>query len=351
MTDNDVLEYCKQNIHVKWINRDINIINYLINRFNDLTVIDIYDKCKEALDRLKHNITNVPLCENCGKPVKYLVNHKFYSSACCNECKKILSNKRLKETSLKKYGTNRPSQANIVKIHQAETNIKKYNSKSVLQNDDVKIKTKETLLKKYNVDNIAKSDYWKNNIKKTSLIKYNTLYPNQSEQVKEKMKQTCMIHYGVDNYFKTKIAREHASSKEAKIKSYNTKKEHNSFNKSSKEEQSYILLKEKFSDVIRQYTSTLYPFACDFYIPSLDLYIECNYHWTHGNKPYEGSKEDLELLNQWRESSTEFYNNAITTWTIRDVNKRNIAKQNNLNYLEFFNINDLINWINENNNK
>ena len=28
-----------------------------------------------------------------------------------------------------------------------------------------------------------------------------------------------------------------------------------------------------------------YPFACDFYISSLDLFIECNYHWTHGGKP------------------------------------------------------------------
>ena len=46
-------------------------------------------------------------------------------------------------------------------------------------------------------------------------------------------------------------------------------------------------------DIIRQYKSDLYPFACDFYIPSLDLYIECNYHWTHGNKLYEGTKEGL----------------------------------------------------------
>ena len=32
------------------------------------------------------------------------------------------------------------------------------------------------------------------------------------------------------------------------------------------------------------------------------------------------------------------YTHAIDVWTVRDVNKRNIAKYNNLNYLEIFSI-------------
>ena len=39
----------------------------------------------------------------------------------------------------------------------------------------------------------------------------------------------------------------------------------------------------------------------------------------------------------------------LYTWTIRDVNKRNIAKQNNLNYIEFWNINELKEWLNQDN--
>ena len=35
-------------------------------------------------------------------------------------------------------------------------------------------------------------------------------------------------------------------------------------------------------------------------------------------------------------------------WTINDPLKRNIAKENNLNYLEFFNINELKDWLNKN---
>lgn len=34
--------------------------------------------------------------------------------------------------------------------------------------------------------------------------------------------------------------------------------------------------------------------------------------------------------------TSKFYKNAISTWTERDVNKYNIAKKNNLNYLVFY---------------
>ena len=45
---------------------------------------------------------------------------------------------------------------------------------------------------------------------------------------------------------------------------------------------------------------------------------------------------DQIILERWKEKSKKhpFYNNAIETWTKRDVNKRNKAKENNLNYKE-----------------
>ena len=78
----------------------------------------------------------------------------------------------------------------------------------------------------------------------------------------------------------------------------------------------------------------------------MDLYIECNYHWTHGGKPYEGTNEDNIIVKKWKAKNTKYYNNAINCWTVRDVNKRKVANQNNLNYIEFWNIYDLKKWIN-----
>ena len=53
-------------------------------------------------------------------------------------------------------------------------------------------------------------------------------------------------------------------------------------------------------------------------------------------------------LKLWESKNTKFYRNAIITWTCRDVIKRNIANMNNLNYIEFWNINELENWLKSN---
>ena len=115
---------------------------------------------------------------------------------------------------------------------------------------------------------------------------------------------------------------------------------------SNEEKLTFNKLKEKYLDVINQYRDKYrYPFNCDFYIPSLDLFIECQYSWTHEGHPYnkENDKEKLEL---WKEKAkiSKYYQNAINTWTIRDVNKREIANKNNLNYLEFFSYKDFLEW-------
>lgn len=55
-------------------------------------------------------------------------------------------------------------------------------------------------------------------------------------------------------------------------------------------------------NVKRQYKSELYPFACDFYIQNLDLYIECNFHWTHGGHKFDKNNEnDIKQLNEFLE--------------------------------------------------
>jgi hypothetical protein len=96
-------------------------------------------------------------------------------------------------------------------------------------------------------------------------------------------------------------------------------------------------LKENNINYKTQYKSELYPFVCDFYFPDSELYLEINAHWTHGGHPFDSTnKDDLIKLNQWKQNNTHYYNNAIETWTVRDVLKRETAKNNNLNYIEVF---------------
>lgn len=129
-------------------------------------------------------------------------------------------------------------------------------------------------------------------------------------------------------------------------KEYETKRLNNSFNTSSPEEIYYNFLCEKYSkeDVIRQYKDERYPFQCDFYIKSEDLFIELNLSWTHGGKLFDkNSLQDIETLNRWKEKAetSEYYKNAIETWTVRDVNKYNTFIQNNLNFKIYYKEQDL----------
>jgi len=64
--------------------------------------------------------------------------------------------------------------------------------------------------------------------------------------------------------------------------------------------------------------------------------------WTHGGHPFdENNENDINLLENWKSQNKDFYNAAIYTWTVSDPFKRNIAKANNINYIEFWNIIDI----------
>ena len=98
-----------------------------------------------------------------------------------------------------------------------------------------------------------------------------------------------------------------------------------------------------------QYKTKQYPYKCDFYLTKYDLYIEIQGIWTHGQHPFNSNSiEDINKLNEWKLKNTKYYDSAIQTWTVSDVTKRNIAKRNNLNYLEIFstNLKDIVHEIN-----
>lgn len=340
-----------------------NIKNYLLNRYNDLT-INSKGILKESLYRIMRHIEYHTKCPICGKyttfnPLKESCYNDHCSRSCEMKDKNVMEKhnqsclkkygsvnnfQKGKQTKLKKYGNENYN--NTEKRN--NTNLEKYGNICSLHNEEIREKTFKTNLEKYGTKFAQSNIIVKDKIKKSNINtckeKYGVENIMQTNFAQQHQKETLQNKYGVDNISKSNLIKENI--KEIVNKRNNTKKENNTFNSSLPEQESYELLKEKYKDVISQYSSNLYPFACDFYIPELDLYIECNYHWTHGGKPYEGTKEDLDKIKLWKSKNTKFYNNAINTWSILDVKKFNIAKKNNLNYLVFWNINELKKWIN-----
>lgn len=77
-----------------------------------------------------------------------------------------------------------------------------------------------------------------------------------------------------------------------------------------------------------------YPYLCDFYDKDRDLFIEVNASWTHGYHWYDADK-DAAVCAKWKTKSekSEYYANALEVFTKRDAQKRERARQNDLNYV------------------
>ena len=258
------------------------------------------------------------ICKTCGKPTKFDKMSKGYRRFCCYSC---------------------ATKNNETQEKMKATNIQKYGVPNAFMADEVKEKMKQTCLERYGVEYASQSEDFQDRVRQTNLEKYNVERPAQSTIIMERMKQTCLERYGVDNYRKTA---------ECVNKINDTKKKNHTFGTSKPEKELEVELRKIFPDLKTQYKSEVYPFACDYYIPSLDLYIEYNGIWTHGGCFYdENNEENRNTLEKWERLSehSKFYETAIYVWTQRDILKLNTALENNLNYIAWFNEEQAYDWI------
>lgn len=389
MSNQELIEYLTDNSgeYNKRINRkylethDLNILHILYNVYDDLSektpVYEIYY-------RLKNNLKKRPVCIICGKPVKYTSGH--YAKFCSKECqysdlgKKITKEIKIK-SNLEKYGVEHTSQlkevtdkrtksradhVNEIQQHVRESLYKKYGAYDVMhiphilqkikntnlkkfgvefplqqlkkENSEIYQKISQTCINKFGVDSPLKNKEVREKIKQTNIQKYGVDNPLKNKEIREKIKQTNIQKYGVDNPLKNKeIWKKSQDNRQISSKS----KLENSF-------LNYLKLKYEPDDIITQYKSKEYPYYCDFYIKSINLYIEIQGHWTHNDHPFDiNNLNDQQIMNIWRTKSLsdKYYKNALNTWTIKDVEKRNTAIQNNLNYLGIFGKTDLNKYI------
>jgi len=230
-----------------------------------------------------------------------------------------------------------------------QTNIKKYGVPHPIQSDVVREKTEKTNLLRYGVKHPTQSKIIKNKIIKNNMKKYGVKSTLQLDSVKEKITKTNLKRYGVPHYHQTIDARKAQSKRmiENKSKILKTKIKNGTLKISKPEQKLHNELSKLFHNVQIQFNSNEYPFACDFYIPDRQLYIELNASWTHGSVWYnKDNNEHKEIAIKWLNSSN-YYKQAHKTWTYYDVKKRQTAKENNLNYLVFWqsDLSDFYLWV------
>ena len=368
-----------------------NILEYLNSRYDDS------DCMTETIRRIEYKLEERPVCKWCGGHVSFNGYHKgsmHYSACCCSSCHAKYTKDKRFETNIKKYGrknfgsaekvkeywishygVDNPAKTDFVKKKMRETNLRKYGFNCSSKSEIVKEKTKQTCLKRYGVEYAGQIEEAKEKSKKTCLEKYGSEYYigskdclektiefsiqnynvdwfTKSEEIKNKAKKTMLRRYGVEYSMQIPKNREYMSylmsSYEMQERRYNTMKRNHTFNSSSTEEELFLYIKSRFPTVVRQYKDkNRYPYFCDFYIPELDYFIEFQGYYTHGKHPFDpNSNEDLQLIEYYKKKYGEDCQ-PITIWSIKDVEKRECAKRNNLNFKEVWSLEDGKNFVND----
>ena len=368
-----------------------NILEYLNSRYDDS------DCMTETIRRIEYKLEERPVCKWCGGHVSFNGYHKgsmHYSACCCSSCHAKYTKDKRFETNIKKYGrknfgsaekvkeywishygVDNPAKTDFVKKKMRETNLRKYGFNCSSKSEIVKEKTKQTCLKRYGVEYTGQIEEAKEKSKKTCLEKYGSEYYigskdrlektiefsrqnynvdwfTKSEKIKNKAKETMLRRYGVEYSMQIPKNKEYMSylmsSYEMQERRYNTMKRNHTFNSSSTEEELFLYIKSRFPKVVRQYKDkNRYPYFCDFYIPELDYFIELQGYYTHGKHPFDpNSNEDLQLIEYYKKKYGEDCQ-PITIWSIKEVEKRDCAKRNHLNFKEVWSLEDGKNFVND----
>ncbi len=281
-------------------------------------------------------------CPICGNRLKYKDSYTGYQKTCSKKCSRSLQLQSITNDKKKEISEKISISIKNTISSYSDNKKKEISEKIKLSHKNMSVVEKNIRSSKISysskLERVNRSaSKWRESIEKRretfnlkSIDELNDIYNRISKSVKDTMNIKSSQEW--DRIIE---------------KQYNTKKENNSFNISRPENRVFEKLISKFPNTIRQYKTDEYPFMCDFYIPELDLYIEVNFHWTHGLKQFnENNNRCIKTLNKWVEKSakSKFYQNAIYVWTKLDPLKRKTAKENNLNWIEFFNIDEFNKW-------
>lgn len=322
------VEYISQSAEIQEKIKQTNVNKYGIERY-------VNPKKAQETNLKKYGFKNATQNEDVKKKTRKTCLEKYGVDAVA---KSDEVKEKIKNTNLKRYGTTCTLLNEEIKKKAIKTSLNRYGVKSYTQTQEYIDKTKKTSLERYGAEYYTKTKEFEEKVKHSNLERYGVEYPSQNKELQYKREQTCVERYGVKCVSQLQCVKNKVIEK---------KRENGTFNTSSSEMLIKSLLESLYTQVYYQHTSELYPFACDFYIPSEDVYIEYQGSWTHGHRPFDKSNEEcLEQLELWKERArtSKYYQNAIEVWTKRDPIKRETAKKNNLNWIEFFTVDEFNNW-------
>lgn len=232
-----------------------------------------------------------------------------------------------RKTCLEKYG---------VEYYGQTAEARKAQSERMRANLDVFMsKSRASMLKRYGVKYSWESAALRGKAQATMRERYGSLcyvqsgeYKERLDNIMDKVRNTNMMRYGAPVYTQSDEYKQNVNDIQSRIIA--TKRQNGVLNTSTVEE--HI---KAFSGFESQYNKDArYPYLCDFYDKDRDLFIEVNASWTHGHHWYN-AEEDADICKKWKAKTrdSKYYANALEVFTKRDVEKRETARVNSLNYV------------------
>jgi hypothetical protein len=265
-----------------------------------LIKIDIVENI-DRLNRVHKRKLYCLQCDICGKKyiTKLAITKKRKVHFCSRKCADIaqkkdgIIHKNIVKTNLERRGVENPLQDNKIKEKRKQTNLEKYGYEHHLQNEEIIEKQKQTNLKRYGYEN-----------------------PLQNENVRSK------INYG-----------------DIWIKQHETKKKLGLYDGRSKIEDKF------YQDLIKIFGIEnvdrwimMFNHEIDFYIKSLDIYIQFDGKYWHGldriieeikNSNNPRDKRIFETFIRDQEQNEKFKFENKTLLRILDEDYKNWYKNNN----------------------
>lgn len=273
---------------------------------------------------IKNNLYDLYKCKNaqCNKSTNFLTYTTGYSETCCNKCAQLnpstiskirntnnkkygcdygLSNKEIiekkKQTCIKNYGVDNPTKSKFILEKIKTSNKEKYGVDWILRDQ---CKKENSIIKKYGVKNIQQSNIFK---LKTSITRRSIFYDSllNSDRLKNKVTPLFSKEEYINNGY--------YSNFKFKCKTCNTEffdcledgdiprcttcyKQSSVF-----EEELYNFIKLQTGlEIKRRFKDLINPYEIDIYIPDINLAIECNGLYWHGE--INGGKDKKYHLNK-----------------------------------------------------
>lgn len=246
---------------------------------------------------------------------------------------------KARRTSLERYGATHYCKTNAYKErlpeimkHVHEVSQERYGANYWTQSEDYKqyIKSDEYRKKKLpqmlsKLHESIRGQYGAENWKQSEDHK------KRWPEILEKIKNTSKERYGADYWQQSESHKLQLPAIHKKV--CNTLKVNGTYRTSSTEKLFFDI-----SDFEQQHYDNRYPYLCDFYDKNTDAFIEINASWVHGFHWFGSDKKDNDRLNYFKKrgENSDYYASTIYTWTQSDVEKRECARKNNLNYITFW---------------